>query len=471
MVFIGGPFSQECVKYYEDTFQAPCRLEYNGTCIWWETANGTLLNDTLMVTSELDSHNDMALLEYFADADGIGVFICYGYGWRGTWIAVEYLSKTILPNISHYTKGFYVFKWIDKNNDTFPDVSEVSEDSPKYTTIQVTLQSTVNKTTLQWFANTCHSSGLRVTWYVGIYSMENDVNALLKQYMALGDSVQLSFGYGASGTDAFFNRMTPEARLNYADHCIDSFKRVFGYYPTVVQAYYLDAYTLTYISLRYPSVKGAVAFCNHEVSCDDFKSAGAYYMPYYPSKYNTLIPNTNSEDKIDIVMMSYIHRDITNCILKGKVGYNLDPQDGYPLVKDWRQYFPRLFDAFINGWDQFGLAFYTVDLTYNYVPFQIIEEDLNYIKSLVQSKTMVNMVDSEFVNWFRQSFHNSPCYKWEYIDPEEGVSKFEWFFSPQQRVGYVDGVQFERRQYQAKVYEECFEKTVSPYDNSAPSTP
>jgi hypothetical protein len=471
MVFIGGPFSQECVKYYENTLQAPCKLQYNGSYIWWETSYGSPLVDSVKAVSELDGHHDMFLLEYFLDADGRGVFISYGYGWRGTWIAAEYLSKVILPNISRYTKTFYVFKWVDKNNDTFPDVSEVSEDSPKYASIQATLQSTVNKTVLQWFADACHSRGLKVTWYIGIYSVEDSVNSLLKQYMALGDSVQLSFGYGAVETDAFFNKMTPEARLNYVDRCMDFFKRSFGYYPTIVQSYYLDAYTLTYISLRYPSVKGAVAYCNHEVTCDDFKSAGAYYMPYYPSKYNTLCPNTGSEDKTDIVVMPYIQRDLTNCILRQNVGYNLDPQDGYPIVEDWRRYFSRLFDAYVSGWDQFGLALYTVDLTYNYIPFQVIEADLSYIRSQIQSETVTNVVDSEFVDWFSLSFHDSPCYKWEYTDPEGGLSKFEWYFSPQYRVGYVNGVQIERRQYMSRVYEECFDKTLSPYDNSAPLAP
>ena len=467
MVFIGGPFSQACVNYYETTLQAPCKLQYNGTYIWWKTSNGTVLEDTVMTVSELDGHHDMFMLEYFVDNDGRGVFVCYGYGWRGTWIATEYLYKVILPDITRYTKSFYIFKWVDKDNDTFPDVTEVSEDSPKYVSVQATLQSTVNKTILQWFADACHSRGLKVTWYIGIYSMEDGVNSLLKNYISFGDSVQLSFGYGASGTDAFFNRMMPEARLNYVDRCMDTFKRAFGYFPAMVQSYYLDAYTLTYLSLRYHTVNGAVAYCNHETICDDFRSAGAYYMPYFPSKYNTLAPNTGSEDKIDIVTMPYIQRDVTNCILNNKTGYNLDPQDGFPLVKNWRQYFSRLFQAFTDGWDQFGLALYAVDLTYHYVPFQVVEEDLSYIKSQIHTEKIANVVDSEFVEWFRLSFQNSPSYKWEYIDPENAVSKFEWYFSPQQRVGYVDGHMLESRNFNSGVYEECYDKAVSPYDNSA----
>lgn len=471
MVFIGGPFSQDCVKYYENTAQASCELEYNGTHIWWETSNGTFLEDSFMAVGELDGHHDMFMLEYFVDDDGRGVFICYGYGWRGTWIGVEYLSKIILSDISRYTKDFYIFKWVDKNNDQFPDVNEVSEDNPKYASVQATLQSTVNMTTLRWFADACHSRGLKVTWYIGIYSMDDSVNALLKQYIRLGDSVQLSFGYGASGTDAFFNKMEPEVRLNYVDRCMDAFKRVFGYYPTMVQAYYIDAYTLTYISIRYSSVKGAVAFCNHEVFTDDFKSAGAYYMPYYPSKYNTLTPNSGSEDKIDIAVMPYIQRDVTNSILRENAGYNLDPQDGYALVNDWRQYFARLFDAFIDGWDQFGLALYTIDLTYKYIPFQTIKEDLNFIRDQIQTGGVSNVVDSEFILWFRQSFHDSPCYKWEYTDPLGSTARFEWDFSPQYRMGYVNGSLIERRQCQAKVYEGCYNAKIVLYDTSQSLAP
>ncbi|MGQ9565284.1 MAG: hypothetical protein ACUVT5_01890 [Candidatus Bathyarchaeales archaeon] len=467
MVFIGGPFSQECVNYYESTLQASVRLGYNGTYIWWETNNKTILEDSVMKTSELDRHHDMFLLEYFIDADERGIFICYGYGWRGTWIAADYLLKVVLPNIDHYTRSFYVFKWVDKNNDTFPDVTEVNEDSPKYVLVQATLQSTVNKTLLQWFADAVHSRGLRTTWYVGIYSMESSVVSMLKHYIALGDCVQLSFGYGASGTDAFFNKMSPETRLNYVDRCMNQFKRVFGYYPTVVQAYYLDAYALAYISLRYSSVKGAVAYCNHEVFTDDFKSAGAYYMPYYPSKYNTLLPNTGNDDKIDIVVMPYIQRDVANSIIKAKTGYNLDPQDGYPLVTNWREYFSRLFQAYTEGWDQFGLASYMVDLTYHYVPFQVIEKDLDHIKNQISAKRLTNVVDLEFVEWFRISFQNSPAYRWKYIDPLNGVSKFEWYFSPQCRAGYVNSTLLEWRNYVTRVYEGCFDEAVIPYDNSA----
>ncbi|MEM2102701.1 MAG: hypothetical protein QXM22_04235 [Candidatus Bathyarchaeia archaeon] len=467
MVFIGGPFSQGCVNYYETTLQAPVRLGYNGTYIWWETNNQTVLEDSVMKTSELDRHHDMFLLEYFIDADGRGVFICYGYGWRGTWIATDYLLKVVLPNIDRYTRSFYVFKWVDKNNDTFPDVTEVKEDSPKYVLVQATLQSTVNKTIMQWFADAVHSRGLRTTWYIGIYSIENSVVSMLKHYITLGDSVQLSFGYGASGTDAFFNKMSPEARLNYVDRCMDQFKRVFGYYPTMVQAYYLDAYTLTYISLRYPAVKGAVAYCNHEVFTDDFKSTGAYYMPYYPSRYNTLSPNTGNDDKIDIVAMPYIQRDATNSIIKAKTGYNLDPQDGYTLVANWREYFSRLFQAYTDGWDQFGLALYMVDLTYHYVPFQVIESDLDHIRNQISTERLTHVVDSEFVEWFRMSFQNSPAYRWEYIDPLGGVSKFEWYFSPQFRVGYVNGTLLEWRNYVARVYEGCFNEAIASYDNSA----
>ena len=466
MVFIGGPISHPCVNYYERTLQAPCSLEYNSTHIWWKDQNGNVVQKSVTALSEIDEHHDVFIIEFFVDEAGRWVFICYGYGWRGTWIAIEYFSKVIYPNIEDYTNSFYIFKWIDLNEDSFPAINEVFGDPPNFVVVQAMLQSTVNLTVLEWFAETCHSMNLKVTWYVSIYSMEEKVNSLLKLYKEMGDDIELSLGYGAGDTNAFFNKMPPEKRLNYIDYCMGTFKREFGHFPSIIQAYYIDAYTLTYVSKRYPNVKGAIAYCNHEVFLDDFKSAGAYYMPYYPSRFNTLCPAEN-EEKIDIVVMPYFHRDAGNSILKHSALYNLNPQDGTKVVKNWRKYFQGLFNAFINGWDKFGLAIYAIDLTYNYIPFSEIKEDLAYIKQQVELQKCENVLDKDFLKWFRSRFDETPSYEWRYRSPEDENIVFKWYFTPDSRIGYINGELIDFRKYIHGIYEECFNKAVIPYDNSA----
>lgn len=467
LVFIGGPYSQPSVKYFEQTQQAPYSFAINSSHIWWEEKDGNLSAQTAFPISELDEHHDVFLLEFFLDDYGRNILVLYGFGWRGTWIAAEYLSKVILSNASKYQETAYVFRWTDSNNDGIPTIDEVSEASFKFVSIQATLQSTVNITRLEWFAQNAHLRGLKVTWYIGIYSLENSVISILKSCIAQGDSVQLSFGYGAGSTNAFFNRMDPEERLKYVDRCMGMFKRAFGYHPLSIESYYIDARTLSYISLRYPSVKSAIAYVNHEVSTDEFRSAGAYYMPYYPSKRNTLLPSVGDE-KTEIVVMPFIQRDLGNSILGKSVNYGMSPQDGYKVVGNWTRYFSNLFNAYIEGWDQFGLALYLIDLTYAYLPLKTVEEDLTYIKSQIDKGVCTNILDTEFFAWFRVKFHESPSYRWIYRDPENVSRKFEWFFTTEERVGYIDEQLIESRVYDHQRYEECLEKEMNPYDNSFP---
>jgi len=450
LVFIGGPSSQECVKYYEKTLQAPVSLHLNNTHLWWETRDGSIIEESVFAYSEINEQHDVFVVEFFRDEYGRGVFVCYGYGLKGTQVAVEYFLKKMSKYLEYYEKSFYLFDWTDKNGDGTPQVDEVTElddkDRPKYASVQAVLKAPVNETLVKWFAENCHSREIKVTWYVSIYAMKEPLISLLESYVSLGDSVQLSFGY-KYGT-AFFNEMTPKQRLSYVDNCMETFKHFFGRYPSMVEAYYIDAYTLAYISRKYSSVKGAIAYCNHEVFLDNFKSAGAYYMPYYPSKFNTLCPGT-VEDKIDLVVMPFIHRDVGNCVIKKSALYSLNPQDGMKIktVNEWRKYFPRLFNAFIKGWDKFGLALYLIDLNFPVLP--------------------VNIIDVRFVEWFKANFRESPTYSWTYKDPENEEVTFHWIFSPNSVEGYRNGELIELRIYDRRVYERCFSRAVTPYDNSA----
>lgn len=259
--------------------------------------------------------------------------------------------------------------------------------------------------------------------------------------------------------------MEPKKRLEHVDRYVAVFRNIFGFDPVLVEAYYIDAYTLSYIDFYYPSVKGCIGYVNHEVFCDNFKSAGAYYMPYYPSKYSALVPSNSTENKLDIVMLPFIHRDITNCVIKKSVLYSLNPQDGYTTVGNWSLYFRRFLYAFIDGWDQFGLALYLIDLTYPYVPMKVIEEDLDRIRDVVQSRKCSNVLDLEFVEWFRSKFEMSPHYRWVYRDPISETFSSVWYFTPVNRTGYVDGRLFEFSSF-VSGYEECFMDSVRPYDNS-----
>jgi hypothetical protein len=461
IVLFGGPYSQPCVKHYEQTGQDRITFKCNSSHIWWETRKKEILGKTPRF--ELDEQHDVFVMKSFVDDYGRRVLISYGYGWKGT-IAASLYCRTIYEKSSKYNKSYYVFHWADWNNNLLPDRDEIVEKKLKYVCIQSSF-SEADLERVQWFADACHSRGLKVTWYPDEKALHKEESiSLLGNFSTLGDMIGLSFG------QTFFNQMDPSERLEHVNKCMTTFRDTFGYCPFIVQSYYIDAYTLNYISKQYPTVKAAIAYVNHEASCDRFKSAGSYYMPYYPSKNNTLVPSSN-EEKIDIVALPYIHRDVTNCILHQHVNYNLNPQDGYKVSKNWTNYFRGLFQAYAEGWDLFGLALYLIDLAYHDLPAELIEQDLSYIQEQVQSGKCSNILDTEFVAWFRSEFRKTPSYRWVYRDPDNRSCLWEWRFTPYYRTGYVNGEVYEVRTYCGKGLEACYDGAMLPYDNSMPCAP
>jgi hypothetical protein len=457
IVLFGGPRSELCVQFYETSKQTPTVMGSNETYVWWETREGEIVGES--ARAELDEHHDVFVIEFFVDDYGRDVLICYGYGPEGTLAAGIYFREVISRRVAEYKQPYCLYGWVDTNNNGVPELSEIRQKLPAYICVQATLHSAPNRALVEWFARTCHSKELKITWYIEPNALDDSLVKLLEDYVSSGDAVELSFG------PVFFNEMSPEDRLVHVDSYMDAFKRLFGHYPEMVEAHYVDAYTLYYISLRYPSVKGGVTYVNHETYLDGFKSAGTYYMPYYPSRQNAVVPGTG-QNKIDFVAFPFLQRDITNCILYNSNLFNLDPQDGKTEVVDWRPYFTGLLRAYTSGWDQFGLVLYMIDLTYPTIPVETIAEDLAEIQSQLCSGNQANVLDREFASWFKTIYAESPSYRWSYIDPLSGSFSSCWYFTPQERLGYLDGRLIDSRTYDHK-YEDCYAEAFSPYDNSA----
>jgi hypothetical protein len=456
LVLFGGPSVQPITKHYEDYNVTPISISaIDSTHFVCINSQG---REIFIYSLEFDEHHDIFIIEFFVDKDGRNVFVCYGWGWQGTFAGATYLVQKITRNINDYQHPSYVFRWADTNNNCVPEANEIFEEKQVYTSVQVTLHRTADQNTVEWFADACHSQGLNVTWYV-VPEGNGKLTSLLKGFMNLGDDVELSFG------PVFFSQMGIEERTNRVINYLNDFKRQFEFYPTLVEAYYIDAFTLSYIASHFPFIKGAVGYANHEEFCDGLKTAGAYYMPYYPSMFNALVPG-EGEDKIPIVMLPFAHRDLSNNVLFHDVRYNLSPQDGMLLVDNWRQYFDNLFKAYLDGWDQFGLALYLVDLTFLPLPRATIEEDLNFIHAQIESQSCRNILDKDFVKWFSEKYVDSPCYRWIYNDPRTDNFSSIWYFTHKERVGQIFGKLSEIREFSYRIEEACYDEPVVNYDNS-----
>jgi hypothetical protein len=130
IVLVGGQAVHACVRYYENQRIAPVYPSVEGTMYYWYTRAGVKLTNTAMDSSlfgnGISYHQDMFVVECFIDPDGNTVFIIYGYGWKGSFAGGEYFKSVIYPNIGTYTHAYYIYQWVDANNDGFPDLNEIT---------------------------------------------------------------------------------------------------------------------------------------------------------------------------------------------------------------------------------------------------------------------------------------------------------------------------------------------------------
>jgi hypothetical protein len=122
VVLSGGPIVQVLVKYYEKNRIAPIYFKAEDGNAYWYRKDGTRIDETGMVPN---SQNDMFVVEHFLDPSGNAVLIVYGYTGSGTFAGAKFFKTIIHPNIRDYTHSYYIYQWIDMNNDNFPDLNEI----------------------------------------------------------------------------------------------------------------------------------------------------------------------------------------------------------------------------------------------------------------------------------------------------------------------------------------------------------
>jgi hypothetical protein len=123
VVLSGGPIVQVLVRYYEKNRIAPVYYGSEDGKAYWYQKDGSRIDSTGITPT---IQNDMFVVEHFLDDDGNAVLIIYGYGGRGTFAGAKYFKTAIYPNIRTYTHSYYIYQWLDTNNDYFPDLNEIN---------------------------------------------------------------------------------------------------------------------------------------------------------------------------------------------------------------------------------------------------------------------------------------------------------------------------------------------------------
>jgi hypothetical protein len=129
IAMFGGRCPNMAMRYYETVREiTPVKFEGNSTHLWFENQEGAILAALPQSALEVPNyHEDMFTAMIFYDEVGDNIFfVMYGIDWKGTWACGIYFKEVISNNLSAYTNDYYVFRWIDDNEqDGIPQSSEI----------------------------------------------------------------------------------------------------------------------------------------------------------------------------------------------------------------------------------------------------------------------------------------------------------------------------------------------------------
>ena len=126
-VLTGGPVVNGVVHYYENNRVAPVYWKNVKGVNYWYEANGNRIDETALSFSQIDDGQDMFVVESFIDNEDNKFLVIYGYGWKGTFAGGKFFKFIMYPNIDIYNDSYYVFRWIDENNNGFVELEEISD--------------------------------------------------------------------------------------------------------------------------------------------------------------------------------------------------------------------------------------------------------------------------------------------------------------------------------------------------------
>ncbi|MDN5286652.1 MAG: hypothetical protein JWR38_2926 [Mucilaginibacter sp.] len=106
----------------------------------------------------------------------------------------------------------------------------------------------------------------------------------------------------------FSTGYTPKEREKLIDVYMADFKKIFGYYPKSVASWFIDAYSLNYMYVKYHIV--ASANCKDQYGTDGYTLWGGYWnQAYYPSKLNSYMPAQHEQNQIPVPIFRMLGSD------------------------------------------------------------------------------------------------------------------------------------------------------------------
>ena len=232
----------------------------------------------------------------------------------------------------------------------------------------------------------------------------------------------------------FSSGYTPEEREKLVDAYMAKFKEIFGYYPSSVGSWFIDAHTLAYMADRY----GIVASCNcrDQIGTDGYTLWGGYWnQAYYPSRRNAYMPAQNAGEQIDVPVFRMLGSDPINQYDSG-LGSPVQGVETLEPVYTAGGGSPRWVDVhFRTITDGPCLAFQYVQVGQeNSFAWPRIGPGLKYqvhaVDSLAKAGKATVQTLAESGRWFKERFPVTPATAVTALeDPKAAGRKSVWFDS------------------------------------------
>lgn len=246
-------------------------------------------------------------------------------------------------------------------------------------------------------------------------------------------------GDWARADKVFLSGYSPSERKRMIDLFFNNFKSNFGFYPTAVGAWYIDTISLNYMVDKYNIA--AILDVSDQYQTDTYGVWGKPWgTPYYPSKWNSLIPAGSSGNKLPVVKIQWAQRDAVRGygLTVFDSTYSLQANDyiGHQLKTD---YFVKLSHDYLQTANPISQL--TVGLEAGQEGASFFEEFKRQIISLTDLKHEINLhfaTMTDFATKFKTVYPKfSPSYFIEGTDYENPNIAALWYTSPFYRVGLL----------------------------------
>jgi hypothetical protein len=206
------------------------------------------------------------------------------------------------------------------------------------------------------------------------------------------------------------------------------------YVPDTASANYLATKGYTYIQ----------GYCQDQWAVDAISELGGWQLPYYASSNHILVPDNSSVAK-GLVVLPHATADWIDSYTVWQ-GIQLHPMNLMTLYNNnataAKAYFLALIDRTLEGCSPVGFA--NIQFEWSWcVDTRLTDTAKDWISSVLSHNGLTAQYQVltyvTFVDWFKNSYKNTPEYRVLFTSPYNASDRIEWYHSTTSRIARIDG--------------------------------